>query len=110
MTAGRRPTRVGQVVSNRMDKTIVVEVEHFRRHRLYGKAVRIRRKLMAHDATNTCQVGDVVRVEESRPLSRHKHWRLVEVVQRAALTSDERAAAFATAEEGTEGDPTPNPA
>lgn len=110
MTARRRLTRVGRVVSSKMDKTIVVQIEHFWRHRLYGKAVRIRRKLMAHDAANTCKVGDVVRVEESRPLSKRKHWRLVEVVQRATLTAEERAAAFAAAEEGAEGDSSADPA
>ena len=103
MARGERSRQVGRVVSNRTDKTIVVQVEAFRRHRLYRKAVRIRRKLMAHDPENTCQIGDVVEVEESRPLSRRKRWRLWRVLRRTELTAEERAAALATIEEGDEG-------
>lgn len=83
MAKGQRKVRAGRVVSDRMDKTIMVEVETLRQHPLYGHTVHRRRKLMAHDDANTCTVGDLVRIEESRPLSRHKRWRLIEVVQRA---------------------------
>lgn len=93
---GLRARRVGRVASDRADKTIVVEVESVRRHRLYKKPVRIRRKFMAHDPQNTCRTGDVVQIEESRPISRRKRWRLVEVIERTQLTDEERQAAFST--------------
>ena len=99
MAQSTKRRRVGRVLSNKSDKTIVVQVETFRRHRIYRKATRIRRKLMAHDPENTCQIGDLVEVESSRPLSRRKRWRLIEVVERAELTAEERAAAFAVIEE-----------
>jgi small subunit ribosomal protein S17 len=73
---------VGVVVSDKMDKTIVVAVENFRRHRIYKKVLRRTARYKAHDATNDASVGDVVRIEESRPLSRLKRWRLAEVVER----------------------------
>ena len=82
MSMGRK-SRTGRVVSNKMDKTVVVEVEYRRRHPLYRKVVRLRRRFMAHDETNTCQEGDVVRIIETRPLSRLKRWRVAEVVVRA---------------------------
>jgi len=78
-----RKTRIGTVVSNKMDKTIVVAVEDFVRHSLYGKAVKRTAKFKAHDEENTCRMGDKVRIMETRPLSRDKRWRLVEVVERA---------------------------
>ncbi len=93
-----RARRVGRVASDRADKTIIVEVESVRRHRLYGKPVRIRRKFMAHDPSNTCRIGDVVQIEESRPISRRKRWRLVEVLERTQLTAEERQAAFSAGE------------
>lgn len=93
---GVRARRVGRVASDRADKTIIVEVESVRRHRLYRKPVRIRRKFMAHDPQNTCRIGDVVQIEESRPMSRRKRWRLVEVIERTRLTDEERQAAFST--------------
>lgn len=99
MAQSTKRRRVGRVLSNKSDKTIVVQVETFRRHRIYRKATRMRRKLMAHDSENTCQIGDLVEVESSRPLSRRKRWRLIEVVERAELTAEERAAAFAVIEE-----------
>jgi small subunit ribosomal protein S17 len=80
---GRRKTKVGRVVSDRMDKTIVVSVERLARHRLYKRVVRLTTKFKAHDEANEAHVGDTVRIEESRPLSATKRWRLVEVVQRA---------------------------
>ena len=93
---GARARRVGRVASDRADKTIIVEVESVRRHRLYKKPVRVRRKFMAHDPQNTCRTGDVVQIEESRPMSRRKRWRLVEVLERTQLTAEERQAAFST--------------
>jgi small subunit ribosomal protein S17 len=80
---GKRKTKVGRVVSDRMDKTIVVSVERLSRHRLYKRVVRLTTKFKAHDEGNEAHVGDTVRIEESRPLSATKRWRLVEVVQRA---------------------------
>lgn len=79
----RRKTRVGIVVSDKMDKTIVVAAEDFVRHSLYGKAVKRTKKFKAHDEKNECQIGDKVRIMETRPLSKDKRWRLVEVVERA---------------------------
>ena len=79
----KRKTKVGRVVSDRMDKTIVVSVERLARHRLYKRVVRLTTKFKAHDEANDAHVGDTVRIEESRPLSATKRWRLVEVVQRA---------------------------
>lgn len=79
----RRKVRVGKVVSDRMDKTIVVKVETRMPHPLYGKIVRRSKKYNAHDEQNQCRVGDVVRIMETRPLSRTKRWRLIEVVEKA---------------------------
>ena len=79
-----RKTQVGVVVSNKMQKTIVVRVERSVRHRLYGRVIKQATSFKAHDATNTAKIGDLVRIMETRPLSRDKRWRLVEVVQRAS--------------------------
>jgi small subunit ribosomal protein S17 len=80
---GQRKTKVGRVVSDKMDKTIVVSVERLTRHRLYKRVIRLTTKFKAHDEANDAHVGDTVLIEESRPLSATKRWRLVEVVQRA---------------------------
>ena len=80
---GRRKTRIGKVVSNKMDKTIVVAIADNKKHPLYGKVVKTTYKLKAHDEENTCNIGDTVKVAETRPLSKDKRWRLVEVVERA---------------------------
>jgi small subunit ribosomal protein S17 len=80
---GNRKTKVGRVVSDKMDKTIVVSVERLTRHPLYKRVVRASSKFAAHDELNAARVGDTVLIEESRPLSRTKRWRLVEVVSRA---------------------------
>ena len=82
-TRGKRKMRVGVVVSNKMDKTVVVQVEDLRQHRLYGKTIRRTSKLKAHDERNECGVGDLVRLFETRPLSATKRWRVAEIVQRA---------------------------
>ncbi|NPV59742.1 MAG: 30S ribosomal protein S17 [Actinobacteria bacterium] len=79
----RRKVRVGTVVSDKMDKTIVVKVETRMPHPLYGKIVRRSKKYTAHDEENQCRVGDLVRIMETRPLSRTKRWRLVEIVEKA---------------------------
>jgi small subunit ribosomal protein S17 len=80
----RRQQKVGRVVSNKMDKTIVVVVESLKRHRIYKRPFKQTKRFYAHDEENTCQVGDMVRIEESRPLSKLKRWRLVEVVRRGS--------------------------
>lgn len=77
---GRRKVLTGRVVSNKMDKTVVVEVQRLRRHPLYEKVIRKNTRLMAHDEDNVCQVGDMVRVIETRPLSRRKRWAVMEVL------------------------------
>src|SRR5450432_110492 len=78
-----RKTREGLVVSDKMDKTVVVAVEDRVRHALYGKTIRRTNKLKAHDETNTCGVGDRVLLMETRPLSASKHWRVVEILEKA---------------------------
>lgn len=78
-----RKVRIGIVVSDKMDKTIVVAIENHVKHPLYGKIVKRTYKLKAHDAENICGVGDKVKVMETRPLSRDKRWRLVEIVEKA---------------------------
>lgn len=80
----QRKRLVGQVVSNKMDKTVVVAVRRTRQHRLYGKVIRVSKRYKAHDETNACLVGDTVRIVESRPYSKDKHWRVEEILQRAA--------------------------
>jgi small subunit ribosomal protein S17 len=79
--SGQRRSMVGTVVSNKMDKTVVVTVERLGRHPLYKKVVKSRKKFKAHDADNACQIGDVVRISESRPLSKEKHWVVEEIVR-----------------------------
>jgi small subunit ribosomal protein S17 len=79
---GQRKIRIGRVVSDKPDKTIVVEIERYVEHPLYKKHIRKRSKLHAHDEKNESHVGDTVRVIESRPMSRMKRWRLIEIVAR----------------------------
>jgi len=78
-----RKERTGVVVSNKMDKSIVVRIERRFRHPVYGKFVRKTKKFIAHDEKNECNIGDTVRIMETRPLSKHKNWRLVEIIERA---------------------------
>src|SRR5258708_16778985 len=78
-----RKVRGGRVVSDRMDKTVVVQIRHRKSHPLYKKVVQRRERFKAHDETNECKVGDLVRIMETRPLSKEKHWRVVEVVEKA---------------------------
>ncbi len=79
-----KKTRVGVVVSDKMDKSVVVQTERTVRHRLYGKFIRRRTKFMAHDPENTCAMGDLILIEECRPLSRNKRWRVREIIERAS--------------------------
>lgn len=85
MERGRRKTRVGRVVSDKMDKTIVVAVERNTHHPLYGKTIRKTTKYKVHDADNQCKNGDKVKIMETRPLSKEKNWRLVEIVEKSQL-------------------------
>jgi len=117
----RRKAKLGRVVSNKMQKTVVVEVERFRHHPLYRKMVRTTVRYKAHDERNECKPGDVVRLLETRPLSRHKRWRVAEIVQRAevvevrpeelepALEPPPRAAAPPEAEEAPAAEDTDTP-
>ena len=83
MERNLRKTRVGKVTSNKMDKTIVVAVENHVKHPIYKKIVKRTYKLKAHDENNECNIGDTVKVMETRPLSKEKRWRLVEIVEKA---------------------------
>jgi len=78
-----RKERIGLVVSNKMEKSIVVQIERKVKHPKYGKFVRRTTKLVAHDETNDCNIGDTVRIMETRPMSKQKCWRLVEIIERA---------------------------
>ena len=93
---GQRKTKVGRVVSDKMDKTIVVSVERLTRHRLYKRVMKASTKFAAHDEQNEAKIGDTVLIEESRPLSATKRWRLVSVLSRAG---EERAAETMVSEE-----------
>ena len=81
-TRNLRKERVGLVTSNKMDKSIVVSVERKVKHEKYGKFIKMTSKFVAHDESNTCNIGDTVKIMETRPLSKSKNWRLVEVVER----------------------------
>ena len=83
MERNLRKTRIGKVTSNKMDKTIVVAIENHVKHPLYNKVVKKTYKLKAHDEKNECNIGDTVKVMETRPLSKDKRWRLVEIVEKA---------------------------
>ena len=83
MERNLRKTRTGKVTSNKMDKTVVVAIENHVKHPLYNKIVKKTYKLKAHDDNNECNIGDTVKVMETRPLSKDKRWRLVEIVERA---------------------------
>lgn len=78
-----RKQRVGKVESNKMDKSIVVSVERRVKHPIYGKFIKKTKKFMAHDEQNQCNIGDIVRIKETRPLSKNKCWCLVEIIERA---------------------------
>ncbi len=78
-----RKERIGLVVSNKMDKSIVVKIERRFKHPIYGKFIKKTNKFIAHDEKNECNIGDTVRIMETRPLSKNKNWRLVEIIERA---------------------------
>jgi small subunit ribosomal protein S17 len=78
-----RKERIGIVVSNKMDKSIIVAINRKVKHPIYGKFVNRTKKLMAHDEENSCNIGDTVRISETRPLSKNKAWRLIEIIERA---------------------------
>ena len=83
MERNSRKVKIGKVVSNKMDKTIVVAIENHVKHTLIGKIVKNTYKLKAHDANNECGIGDTVKVMDTRPLSKDKRWRLVEIIEKA---------------------------
>jgi small subunit ribosomal protein S17 len=90
--ASRRKTQIGDVVSAKMNKTIVVAVARQKAHPMYRRVVKKTRRFYAHDEQSTARVGDVVKIEEARPLSKLKRWRLIQVVRRAALVHEPQAA------------------
>ena len=85
MTRGQRKNRVGVVVSDKMDKTIVVEVTRRIKHKVYGKYIKQSKRYMAHDETNECRQGDRIEIEETRPRSANKRWRLKRVIDKAPV-------------------------
>jgi small subunit ribosomal protein S17 len=97
-TGARRNEKVGNVVSTKMQKTIVVEVEMRKAHPKYKRVMKLNKKFYAHDEQNTARVGDVVRIRETRPLSKLKRWNLEEIVRRSALAQVQAAEAAVAAE------------
>lgn len=95
----QRKTRIGIVVSDKMDKTIIVRVTRYAEHPLYGKRIIKAKKYVAHDESNSCRSGDQVRIQETRPMSRTKHWELIEVMRRAPVFTAGGAKAAAESEE-----------
>ncbi len=85
---GKRKVREGLVVSDKMDKTVVVAVETRKVHPLYKKAIRVTKKYKAHDENNACKIGDKVKISETRPLSKDKHWRVIEVISKREMVED----------------------
>jgi small subunit ribosomal protein S17 len=83
ITRGRRKVRLGTVISDKMDKTVIVQVGSSKAHRLYRKTVQQRTRFKVHDEKNECGVGDLVRITETRPLSKEKRWRVLEIVEKA---------------------------
>ena len=83
MAREQKKTLVGRVVSDKMDKTIVVRVERIKKHRLYGKYIRVHKKFKAHDEANSAAIGDMVKILESRPLSKEKRWVMTEILEKA---------------------------
>ena len=81
--SGQKKTFVGRVVSDKMDKTVVVRVDRLHRHRLYKKVIKATQKYKAHDEENVCGIGDIVRIAESRPISRDKRWVVQEILEKA---------------------------
>ena len=88
---GKRKVFIGEVVSDKMDKTVVVRVERTYRHPIYGKVVKSHKKYYAHDENNECKIGDIVKIMETRPLSKLKRWRVVEILERKELVPHDTA-------------------
>ena len=104
VTSGRRKTRTGSVVRVKQDKTAVVEMVWKQRHRLYRKQVRRVARFHVHDPENQCQLGDLVRIEETRPISKTKHWRLLEILDRREVAEVRPIELEGDAVTGVEGD------
>jgi small subunit ribosomal protein S17 len=85
MARERRKMLVGRVISDKMDKTVIVQVGRLKRHSLFGKVIRRRKRYKVHDQDNSCHVGDLVRIMESKPISRHKRWVVTEILEHADL-------------------------
>ncbi|MCD6391827.1 MAG: 30S ribosomal protein S17 [Dehalococcoidia bacterium] len=85
---GKRKVREGLVVSDKMAKTVVVAVETRKVHPLYKKAIRVTKKYKAHDENNACKIGDKVKISETRPLSKEKHWRVIEIISKREMVED----------------------
>ncbi len=85
MARERRKMLVGRVISDKMDKTVIVQVGRLKRHALFGKVIRRRKRYKVHDQDNSCHVGDLVRIMESKPISRHKRWVVTEILEHADL-------------------------
>lgn len=83
--SNQRKVKTGKVVSDKMDKTIVVSVETYKKHKLYGKRLKVTNKFKVHDEKNEAKIGDIVKIAETRPLSKDKHWRLVEIVEEGII-------------------------
>ncbi len=98
--AKRRKQKVGRVVSDKMNKTVVVAVESLRKHRLYKHTVRVTKRFKAHDEQNACRAGDTVRIEETRPLSKEKRWRVVEIMAHDIRATEAVLPASVTSEQG----------
>jgi small subunit ribosomal protein S17 len=99
-TPARRKQKVGRVVSDKMDKTVVVAVESLKKHRLYKHTVRVTRRFKAHDDQNKCRTGDTVRIEETRPLSKDKRWRVVDILAHDVRATEGVIPASVMAEQG----------
>ncbi len=80
---GQRKVRVGRVISDKMDKTVIVQIANLKRHPLYKKTIQVRVRFKVHDESNQCRIGDLVRIVETRPISKQKRWRVTEVVEKA---------------------------
>jgi small subunit ribosomal protein S17 len=102
METGQKKVLQGEVVSTAMDKTVVVKVERILTHPRYKKIVRRSKRYHAHDEANTCNVGDVVRIMETRPVSKTKRWRLSEIIKRFDVSTPDQAKVQETAEQGAE--------
>ena len=85
MAREQRKMLVGRVISDKMDKTVIVHVGRLKRHSLFGKVIRRRKRYQAHDQDNACHVGDLVRIMESKPISKHKRWVVTEILEHADL-------------------------